>query len=180
MLGAMTEAERHKEKIAAARSHPGLAAAMATPPPTWLGIAVVVTAVMALSIVLTLALYPWDDLEKMPEGVRMIMMVSWLPTIGAVVGVLWLLFDAIGLASGPTRHVLAVVEPRAHTPAPYYLRLATEDGGDREYRARRRAASMVKVGVITPGDVGVAVFKGDVVVEWVPLPPVEGRTYDRY
>ncbi len=175
----MTEAERHQEKIASARSHAGLAAAMATEPPTWLPMAVIMTMVMALSLIVTFAIYPWDDMEKMPPSIRGVMMFSWLPTIGAVVAVIWLLFDAIGLASAPTRRAIAVVGPRPQAPAPFYLRLTTEDGADREYRARRRAASVVKLGLVTTGDVGVAIFKGDIVVEWVALPPPAERLYDR-
>lgn len=176
----MSEAERYDDRLAAARAHPGLATAMATPPTTWLTLAVVVVAVMALSIVLTVAFYPWDDLDRIPEGVRAILMVSWVPTIAASVASLWLLIDALRLASRPTRHLLAVAEPGPRGPAPFVLDLVTEDGQRHRCRARRRAASVVKLGLVTPGDVGVAVCKGEDVVEWVPLPPVPaGRVYDR-
>lgn len=176
----MTEAERCKEKIAAARSHPGLADAMRTPPPTWLTTAIILCVVMAVAWVVTVAVMPSsEDMDRLPSVFRVQMMVAWIPTIGATIACVWLLFDAIGLAAAPTRYLLAVAEQRVHTPAPYFIRLITEDGADREYRARRRAASLVKLGLVEPGQVGVAVMKGDVCVQWVPLPLHPDRVYDR-
>lgn len=176
----MTEAERCKEKIAAARSHPGLAAAMRTPPPTWLTIGIVCTIAMGGAWVAAIMLMPSErELENLPSFYRGYLMASFIPTILATLAALWLLFDAIGIASMPTRYLLAVAEQRVHTPAPYFIRLITEDGADREYRARRRAASVVKLNLVEPGQVGVAVMKGDVCVEWVPLPDHTGRVYDR-
>ncbi len=175
----MTEGDRHHEKFAAARSHPQLAMAMSTPPSTWLTTAVVVTVVMAGILVLTFAVYPWNEMDDMPAPIRAQMTIAWVPTIVATLAVIWLLFDAIALASAPTRRVIAVAGARPHSPAPYYLRLVTEDGADREYRARRKAASVVKLGLVPSGELGVAIFKGDVVVDWVPLPPPPDRIYDR-
>lgn len=175
----MTEGERAQEKLAAAHHHPDYARAMATAPPTWLGLAIVIAVVMTISLIITFAIYPWTEMGRMPAPVRAALVISWVPTLGAALASGWLLIDAIALASAPTRRVLAVVENRVQTPGPYYLRLITEDGADREYRARRRAASVVKLHLLTPGDVGVAVFKGDTVLEWVALPPTPGRTYDR-
>lgn len=176
----MTEAERCKEKIAAARSHPGLAAAMRTPPPTWLTMGIIMTIVMGVAWVITFMVMPSDsEMDRLPSVFRAQMMISFIPTIVATVAALWLLFDAVGLAAMPTRYLLAVAEQRVHTPAPYFIRLITEDGADREFRARRRAASVVKLNLVEPGQVGVAVMKGDICVEWVPLPPHPGRVYDR-
>jgi hypothetical protein len=175
----MTEGDRFQDKIAAARSHPQLAVAMSTPPPTWLTPAVVLTVVMVGILVLTFAIYPWNEMDRMPAPIRAQMTIAWVPTIGATLAVIWLLFDAIGLASAPTRRVIAVAGARPHSPAPYYLRLVTEDGADREYRARRKAASLVKLGLVPSGEVGVAILKGEVVVDWVPLPPPPERVYDR-
>jgi hypothetical protein len=79
----------------------------------------------------------------------------------------------------PTRRIIGVAEQRIHTPAPYYMRLITEDGSDREFRARRRAASLVKLNLVEPGQVGVAVMKGDTILQWVPLPLHPDRAYDR-
>jgi hypothetical protein len=176
----MTEAELCKERIAAARSHPGLAAAMQTKPPTWLTTAVVVTVFMVFAWILSIAVMPSErEMDRLPSVFRVQMMLAWVSTISATVASLWLLVDAIGLAVLPTRHVLAVAEQRVHTPAPYFIRLITEDGADREYRARRRAASVVKLRLVEPGQAGVAVMKGDICLEWVPLPAHPGRVYDR-
>src|SRR5436190_11183406 len=156
----MTEAERCKEKIAAARQHPGLADAMATPPPTWLGIGIVVNVVMLGLWILTIMIMPSSkEMDRMPSFFRIEMMVSFLPMIAGSIACLWLVIDALGLALQPTRRIIAVAEQRVHTPAPYFMRLITEDGADREYRARRRAASIVKLGLVEPGQVGVAIMK---------------------
>jgi hypothetical protein len=152
---------------------------MQTEPVTWLTMAIVIAAVMALSLIITFAVYPWDDLDKMPASIKGMMMFSWIPTIGAAVASAWLLFDAVGLSMLPARRTLAVIGHRVDTPAPYFIRLLGEDGSDREYRARRRAASVVKLRLLTPGDVGVAIFKGDICVEWVALPLHVDRVYDR-
>jgi hypothetical protein len=175
----MTEAEKLEETFAAARRHPHYTQAMATPPVTWMKLAVVVLVGLTLILGATIAWYPWGDLERMPEGIRMMMMFSWLPTIAAVVVAVWLFFDAAGLAMGATRHELAVIAAQHDGPAPYSIRLVTPGGVERAYRAKRRAASVVKLRLLTPGDVGVAVFKGDICVEWVALPPTPGRLYDR-
>jgi hypothetical protein len=176
----MTELERCMEKMAAAKSHPGLAEAMRTPPPTWLTTAVILCIVMGLAWVVAFAVMPSDrEMDALPDFFRAQMLFSFLPTIAASIAVLWLLFDAIGLAAAPTRYILAVAEQRVHAPAPYFIRLITEDGADREYRARRRAASVVKLGLVEPGQVGVAVMKGDICVQWVPLPLHPDRRYDR-
>ncbi len=176
----MTEAELCKQKLADARSHPGLAAAMATPPPTWLTTALVVTVMMGLAWIVTFAVMPSDrEMEHVPGFFRAQMMISFIPTIVATLACIWLLVDAIALTVKPTRYILAVAEQRIHTPAPFFIRLITEDGADREYRARRRAASIVKLNLVEPGQVGVAVMKGDICLQWVPLPPHPGRVYDR-
>lgn len=176
----MTEAERCKEKIAAARQHPGLADAIATSPPTWLGIGIITTAVMIGLWILTLAIMPSSrEMDRMPAFFRAEMMFSFLPMIAGTVACAWLLFDGLGLAMQPTRHLIAVAEQRMHAPAPYFMRLITEDGADREYRARRRAASIVKLGLVEPGQVGVAIMKGDTILQWVPLPLHPDRKYDR-
>lgn len=176
----MTEAERCKEKIAAAKSHPGLADAMRTPPPTWLTLAVILCFVMAAAWVATVAIMPSSaDMDRLPSVFRVQLTIAFVPTVIATVACLWLLVDALALAAAPTRYLLAVAEQRVRTPAPYYIRLITEDGADREYRARRRAASVVKLGLVEPGQVGVAVMKGDVCLQWVPLPLHSDRRYDR-
>lgn len=176
----MTEAERCKEKIEAAKSHPGLADAMRTPPPTWLTTGIILTVVMAFSWWITFQVMPSSrEMDRLPGVFRFNMMIAFIPTIGATIAALWLLIDAIVLAAAPTRYLLAVAEQRIHTPAPYFIRLITEDGADREYRARRRAASVVKLGLVEPGQVGVAVMKGDICVQWVPLPLHSDRVYDR-
>lgn len=175
----MTEAEKLEDKFAAARRHPHYTMAMATPPVTWLKHAVFILVGLTLILGATMAWYPWEDLKRGPEAVRMIMMFSWLPTVAAVVVSVWLFFDALGLATAPTRYEVAVLAPQLEGPAPYSIRLITEGGGERDYRAKRRAASVVKLRLLTPGDVGVAVLKGDICVEWVPLPPTPGRVYDR-
>lgn len=176
----MTEAERCKEKLAEARSHPGLAEAMRTPPPTWLGTGIIMTLVMIAAWFATFALMPSErEMRHVPGVFKFQMYISFVPTTIATIACAWLLFDALALALKPTRYVLAVAEQRMHTPAPFFIRLITEDGADREYRARRKAASIVKLNLVEPGQVGVAVFKGDVCVQWVPLPPHPGRVYDR-
>jgi hypothetical protein len=176
----MTEAERCKEKIAAARQHPGLADAMATPPPTWLGIGIGMTVIMVFAWILTIAIMPSSrDMDRMPSFFRYEMMFAFVPTIITTVACAWLMFDAIGLAVQPTRRIIGVAEQRVHAPAPYYMRLITEDGADREYRARRRAASIVKLGLVEPGQVGVAIMKGDTILQFVPLPLHPDRAYDR-
>lgn len=179
----MTEAERCTEKIAAARRHPGLADAMRTPPPTWLKLAIIMCFVMAGSWCVTLLIMPsgeeMDRASQVNPIIRVQMIMALAVSTAATIACVWLLFDAIGLAAAPTRYMIAVVEQRVHTPAPYFIRLITEDGADREYRARRRAASTVKLGLVEPGQVGVAVMKGDVCVQWVPLPLHHDRVYDR-
>lgn len=177
----MTEAEKLQEKFEAARRHPQYHQAMSTPPVTWLTMAIFIVAVMAVSLTVTFYFYPWEAFSdrRMPGFLKGMMMFSWIPTIGFVVASLWLLFDAATLAMLPGRAMLAVVGVREHTPAPYYIRLIGEDGTDRDYRARRRAASAVKLDLNTPGDVGVAIFKGDICVEWIPLPLHADRVYDR-
>jgi hypothetical protein len=146
---------------------------MRTPPPTWLTTAIILTLVMGGAWMVSLAVMPSDrDLDRLPSVFRVQMIVAWIPTIGATIACVWLLFDAIVLAAAPTRYLLAVAEQRMHTPGPFYIRLITEDGADREYRARRRAASLVKLGLVEPGQVGVAVMKGDICLQWVPLPPL--------
>lgn len=177
----MTEAEKLQDKFAAARRHPQYEQAMATPPVTWLTMGIVICAVMALSLTLTMFFYPWEAFNdpRMPSFMKGVMMFSWIPTLGAAGGAVWLLVDAAGLAMQPGRAMLAVVGVREHTPAPYHIRLIGEDGTDRDYRARRRAASAVKLRLNTPGDVGVAIFKGDICVEWIPLPLHSDRLYDR-
>jgi hypothetical protein len=176
----MTEAERCKEKLAEARSHPGLGDAMRTPPPTWLGIALLVSVLMVGIWFLTFAIMPSGrDMDRLPGFFRAQMAISFIPTTVITIACAWLLIDAIGLALKPTRYLLAVAEQRVHAPAPYFIRLITEDGADREYRARRRAASLVKLGLVEPGQVGVAVMKGDICLQWVPLAPHPGRIYDR-
>jgi hypothetical protein len=133
----MTEAERCKEKIAEARSHPGLAEAMRTPPPTWLTTAIILTLVMGGAWMVSLAVMPSDrDLDRLPSVFRVQMIVAWIPTIGATIACVWLLFDAIVLAAAPTRYLLAVAEQRMHTPGPFYIRLITEG---RRGLSRRRA-----------------------------------------
>lgn len=177
----MTEAEKLQEKLAAARRHPRYADAMAAPATTWMTMAIVVVAVMAISLTVTFFFYPWDALSdpRMPGFLKGVMMVSWIPTIGFALGSLWLLADALALARLPTRHVLAVVGVRERTPAPYYLRLIDESGVEQTHPARRRAASTVKLGLETAGDVGVAIFKGNVCTDWIPLPLHSDRVYDR-
>jgi hypothetical protein len=167
----MTEAERCKEKIAAARQHPGLADAMAIPPPTWIGMGIGMSVIMVFAWILTIAVMPSSkQMDQMPSIFRMQMMIAWVPMIITTVACAWLMFDAIGLAVQPTRRIIGVAEQRVHAPAPYFMRLITEDGADREYRARRRAASLVKLGLVEPGQVGVAIMKGDTILQWVPLP----------
>jgi hypothetical protein len=175
----MTEAEKLEEKFAAARWHPNYTTAMATPPVTWLKVATIVVVGMCVSIVLTLKWYPWRDLERMPGGIKAIMMFSWIPTIGALIGSVWLFFDALGLSTGQTRYELAVLTPQIDGPAPYSIRVVTPGGIEHTYRAKRRAASVAKLRLLVPGEVGVAVLKGDICVEWVALPPTPGRVYDR-
>jgi hypothetical protein len=174
----MTEAEKLADKFRAGRAHHEYQRAMATEPVTWLTTAIIIALVMGLSIALTMAWYPWDDLDKMPPAIKGMMMFSWIPTIGAAVASAWLLFDAAGLAMLPGRHELTVIGHRVDTPAPYHIKLISEDGTEREYRARRRAASVVKLRLLTPGEIGVAVFKGDICVEWIALPLNPERIYD--
>jgi len=174
----MIEAETLQAKLATARSHPEYARAMAAEPPTSIVVAVVVAAVMALSLIITFAVYPWDSLHRMPDAIKMVMMLSWVPTLGAAAASAWLLVDALGLAMAPTRRELAVIARGSDGPAPYMIRLVGADGAEREYRAKRRAASVVKLRLLVPGDVGVALFKGDRCLEWVALPATD-RIYDR-
>jgi hypothetical protein len=175
----MTEAEKRQASFEAARNHRGYAAAMATKAPTWLGMGVLCVVLTCAAVVANLIFYPWSEMEQMPATVKPVMYIAWIPSVGGVIASLWLLFDALALATQRTRHVLAMVGRGVDGPAPFYLQLIDEDGAEQRWRARRRAGTAVKLRLLEPGEVGVAVFKGDTCVEWVSLAPTPGRTYDR-
>ncbi|HVK78229.1 MAG TPA: hypothetical protein VM734_33220 [Kofleriaceae bacterium] len=164
----MTDGER--QRLAAAAGTYEHRQAMTAQPNTWITIATVVTVVMGVSVIATIALYPWKELSVLPDWYRSVMMFSFLPTVAAVAAVSWLFLQSLGLHLQPTIRHLALVKQRETTPDGQFLELEHADGRITRHRCRRSAASMVRVGTVTPGEIGVALCKGDAVLEWCSIP----------
>lgn len=75
------------------------------------------------------------------------------------------------LRSKPARHALGIIADRLARKPGAWIRLETLDGPV-ELRLRLKAYLESTGGGVAPGSVGVALCKGDQLVEWVDIPDV--------
>jgi len=163
-----------RARLEAATGHAEYGQAMKVVPNTWIRMATVIALVMLCSVALVLTWYPWNAFDQLPGWFRFYQLVSFVPMVIGVVLAGVLLMQSLSLEMLPTRRVLAIADQATRGDG-FHLRLTEADGTSRRYRCRRAAATAVKlglVGVVVGGDAGVAVLKGDTIIEWTALPPV--------
>ncbi len=159
-----------RQRLAAAVTTAAHRQARTAEPNTWIKLGIVIVVVVTLSVVGTLAWYPSFDTSTLPEWFKLIQAISFVPMIGSVIAAGWLFGQSFMLWRQPTRRITALVTGCERSPDGQALELLDADGKASRHRCRGSAGSMVKVGTINRGEVGVALCKGDTVLEWVPIP----------
>jgi hypothetical protein len=161
----MTDTDR--ERLERARQHPACQAALAREasdyfwPAMLLGLFyLLIPLLMALPFVLMTDATG----EALFLGLFMTFEVIWAIPFVVVA------MRAYRLRGLPPRQLLGIVEGRAHRQPGTWVTLQPLDGDPVDLRLRLKAYLESTGGGVGPGSIGVALCRGDQLLEWVPVP----------
>ena len=162
----MTEIDR--ARLERASKHPSYAEAMQRPPQDYaVPVALVALFYMIVPVIFFVPLFAVGGTADAIFAAVMFLSVS-LPAIPFLIGVMrtW------PLRSLPPRHVFGLVTEQLTGRRGRWVRVEGQDGSSAELKLRLKAYFEATGGAVANGSVGVALCKGDQMVDWVAIPDV--------
>jgi hypothetical protein len=167
----MTDADR--ARLERAKQHPAYQDAMARAPQDY---AVPIALLAGFYLVIPFLYVAWmigiASMGDVPIGETAFVGIMFLSVALPAIPFIWGVLRTWPLRALPPRHVFGIVDERLTRGPGKWVRVETLDGAALDLRLRLKAYLDSTGGAVAPGTVGVALCKGDQMVEWVAIPDV--------